>query len=191
MFDPHRTRRSDRRYYTRKGQVIQASRVDVQPIIDQRLVPVYKKFLIANGLAYDSPQPSPPSPVIQLDGIGISVNNVSFPFTLMTLSTEPTIDVTIHGSSQAPTFAAAFYQDTSGNYNFKIVTVPANITSTGIHIENNAKCYIVHVGMFDMITNPNSFSAAYKGVYSFDRYIAVVKCNDFTLSAHDIQIRFD
>lgn len=61
MFDPHRTRRNDRRYYTRKGQVIQANRVDTQPVIAQRLVPVYKDYLFKNSLAYPSP-PAPPSP---------------------------------------------------------------------------------------------------------------------------------
>lgn len=192
MFDPHRTRRSDRRYYTRKGQVIQANRVNVAPIIEQRLVPIYRDYLIKNSLLPSVPIPPP---VITLDGIAISDDNNAdnvhqLPFSDMTLSTEPTIDVTIRGRQQAATFAAAFYQDTAGNYNFKIVIVPAIITATEtLHIENNAKCrYIVHVGTFDM--TPNAFSATYKGVYSFDRYIAVAKCNNFTL-AHDIQIKFD
>ncbi len=193
MFDPHRTRRSDRRYYTRKGQVLQASRVNTQPIIEQRLVPVYKRYLIANGLAYDSPPPQPPSTVITLDGIGISDYTSGdvhqLPFSDMTLSTEPTIDVPISGAMQQPSFAAAFYQDTAGNYNFKVVTVAAYPATGSLHIENNAKCrYIIHAGTFDM--NASTFNGTYKGVYSFDRYIAVAKCNDFTL-AHDIQIKFD
>lgn len=62
MFDPHRTRRSNRRYFTRKGQVLQANRVDTSPVIDQRLVPVYRNYLIQNGLAYSQPPVPPPPP---------------------------------------------------------------------------------------------------------------------------------
>lgn len=190
MFDPHRTRRSDRRYYTRKGQVLQANRVNIAPIIEQRLVPIYRDYLIKNSLLPSVPIPPP---VITLDGIGISdytsgeVNQL--PFSDMTLSTEPTIDVPISGGMQIPTFAAAFYQDTAGNFNFKVVYVPPYPATGSLHIENNAKCrYIIHEGIYDMTAS--NFNATYKGVYSFDRYIAVAKCNDFTL-AHDIQLKFD
>lgn len=79
MFDPHRTRRSDKRYYTRKGQVIQASRVNTKPIIDQRLVPVYKNFLIMNNLIPNTPPPPPPSTKISIDALSVSSIAQSFP----------------------------------------------------------------------------------------------------------------
>lgn len=86
MFDPHRTRRSDNRYYTRKGQVIQASRVNTKPIIDQRLVPVYKQYLINNGLIIQ--QKYTISKVIYKEGATgqVTVNTKAF-----TLTTEPVV----------------------------------------------------------------------------------------------------
>ncbi|AXK90325.1 hypothetical protein [Bo-Circo-like virus CH] len=77
MFDPHRTRRSDKRYYTRKGQVRQASRVNTKPIIDQRLVPVYKNYLITNNLI--SPPPPPPSPQTKLTIDAVSTSSIAQP----------------------------------------------------------------------------------------------------------------
>lgn len=50
MFDPQRTRYSNKRYYTRKGQVIQAKRVDAPLGIESRLVPMYKEYLVKNHL---------------------------------------------------------------------------------------------------------------------------------------------
>nr|QRV61601.1 hypothetical protein [Circular ssDNA virus sp.] len=153
MFDPHRTRRSDRRYYTRKGQVLQANRVNIAPIIEQRLVPIYKDYLIKNSLLPSVPIPPP---VITLDGIAISDYNSGdnvhqLPFSDMTLSTEPTIDVPLTPPPQHTMFAAAFYQDTAGNFNFKVVTVSAYPATGTLHIENNAKCrYIIQTDLFGM-----------------------------------------
>lgn len=79
MFDPHRTRRSDKRYYTRKGQVIQAGKVNTKPIIDQRLVPVYKNYLITNNLISPPPPPPTPSTKITIDAVSASSIAQTFP----------------------------------------------------------------------------------------------------------------
>lgn len=84
MFDPHRTRRSDKRYYTRKGQVIQAGPVNTKPIIDHRLVPVYKNYLITNNLIDVPPPPEPPTPpppttTITIDAVSVSSIAQTFP----------------------------------------------------------------------------------------------------------------
>lgn len=87
MFDPHRTRRSDRRYYTRKGQVIQANRVDTQPVIAQRLVPVYKDYLFKNNLAYPSPPAPPPPPSIYPYTItSVKIGTGTFPISSFTVT---------------------------------------------------------------------------------------------------------
>lgn len=57
MFDPHRTRDSNKRYYTRKGQVIQARRVDAPLGIEGRLVPMYRDFILKNKLITGSDFP--------------------------------------------------------------------------------------------------------------------------------------
>lgn len=101
MFDPHRTRRYDKRYYTRKGQVIQASRVNTKPIIDQRLVPVYKDHIIKNGLIdmTDIPHDIP-----TIDAYVFSdYSNLNY-IRRMDLTTSP---VTINGKSQTVIFSTA------------------------------------------------------------------------------------
>jgi hypothetical protein len=95
MFDPHRTRRYDKRYYTRKGQVIQASRVNTKPIIEQRLVPVYKDFLIKNGLVDVT---DVPHDVPTIDSVVFSDFSSAYPIKRFNLTTSP---VTISGKSQA------------------------------------------------------------------------------------------
>lgn len=60
MFDPHHTRYSNRKYYTRKGQVIQAKRIDNPVGIEDRLVPMYKKYLLKNKLVTSDDLPQKP-----------------------------------------------------------------------------------------------------------------------------------
>ena len=65
MFDPQRTRYSNRKYYTRKGQVIQAKRIDAPLGIESRLVPMYKNYLLKNHLISSGDLPPAPPPVIK------------------------------------------------------------------------------------------------------------------------------
>lgn len=186
MFDPHRIRRSDRRYYTRKGQVLQASRVDVQPIIDQRLVPVYKKYLIANGLAFDAPQPSPPSPPEPIGISGISVNNVSFPFTLMTVYSTPTVQLRAV-AGQGDLLVIVFYKDTGGNYFLQISRKDSGVFEQTIN--DNAECYFyyenrpngINLGSLDSYVKGILDATGEKYVMSFKNNTLYIK-NDVTFS---------
>lgn len=51
MFDPQYTRRSNRRYYTRKGQVNQAKAIDTPVVIEPRLIPIYLNYIKQNNLS--------------------------------------------------------------------------------------------------------------------------------------------
>ena len=50
MFDPHRTRYNDRRYFTKKGQIIQAKKVNPPFSIENDKIEAYKNYLIKNHL---------------------------------------------------------------------------------------------------------------------------------------------
>nr|QZA75057.1 putative ORF3 [Po-Circo-like virus 21] len=167
MFDPHRTRRNDRRYYTRKGQVLQASRVNTQPIIDQRLVPVYKNFLLANGLAYDQPQPVPATPI---DISGIAVNDIQY--TWADFIKYETSTVTINRPTGLAMIAILFYIDTSGNsfIEFKYQAPSSTYNKT---IENVKVCYFQLFSPPSTITNQNTLDNANKGIIdsTADNYI--------------------
>lgn len=57
MFDPHYTRYSNRRKYQKKGQIIQARRVEIPRTIEQSLVPLYKEYFTKNYIqTYVPPQ---------------------------------------------------------------------------------------------------------------------------------------
>lgn len=62
MFDPHYTRKSNKKYYTRKGQIIQAKRTNRADdvVIEPMLIDKYKKYIQDNNLI---PKPTPPPPV--------------------------------------------------------------------------------------------------------------------------------
>lgn len=140
MFDPHRTRRSDSRYFTRKGQVLQASRVNTNPVIDQKLVPIYKNYILKNGLI---PKPeAPPVQPIPIKGISImfaSDNIDNYPFKNMTKSTNPTVNIsTMTGS--AARYLICFWEDTSGNHKFLTYAQGEQTTITET-ITNNVICY--------------------------------------------------
>ena len=107
MFDPHRTRRSDRRYFTRKGQVLQASRVNTKPVIEQRLVPVYQDYLELNGFV-NIPRPVDP---FSRKVIGISFNNVKYPFSEMNKTTDPSVTLTYHGAGLSAGVLMYFWED--------------------------------------------------------------------------------
>ena len=50
MYDPHRLRSNDRRYFTRKGQIIQAKAITPSFKIEKHKVDAYKRFIIKNHL---------------------------------------------------------------------------------------------------------------------------------------------
>lgn len=144
MFDPHRTRRSNRRVFTRKGQVNQASLVNTQPIIEQRLVPIYKEYLFKNNLAYPSPvppSPPPPAPVASIIIHSIAVDGVQYPISSMTKYTTPTVNLSYSTGVRRSVVIIIFYKDTGGNH-FCKVTQQTDGTFTET-IENNAECYFL------------------------------------------------
>lgn len=82
MFDPHRTRYNDRRFFTRKGQILQAKKVDPPFSIEQRKVEAYKQYLLLNHLIqaeeipyYHPPAPGPTKIIIN----AITVSNLEIP----------------------------------------------------------------------------------------------------------------
>lgn len=163
MFDPHRTRRSDRRYYTRKGQVLQASCVNTQPIIDQRLVPVYKNYLIQNGLAHDSPPQPPPVPITPIEISGISVNSQQYIWNSFTKYTTPTVN--LHASTtQAQTrVIIVFYKDTGGNHFCEIKYLGRSSTYDKT-IEDNVECYFLVTSHAYEVTDQNQLDSYEKGL---------------------------
>lgn len=159
MFDPHRTRRSDSRYFTRKGQVLQASRVNTNPTIDQRLVPIYKNYLIKNNL-YVPPPPQPPSSPIHPIGIAVSFEAGEtnyYPFTGMTVNTEPAFD--IHYNSMSSYRALLlFQQKTNGSFVFLVMTFSDEFT---YNVTDNVKCYYKVIP----VNSGNAFLDANKSLY--------------------------
>lgn len=174
MFDPHRTRRNDRRYYTRKGQVIQASRVDVNPIIDQRLVPIYKNYIIKNGILKSDAPPSP-SPSNIIDGIifkNSSNDNRYLSFPNFDLSYATT--VTISGSStDSPAYVFIFNIDLSGNFHIQINFYQSS-TAYNITINDNAICLYEKIG------------TDYFGQFQFTKY-SLVNSSFFEYLSFDLQ----
>lgn len=160
MFDPHRTRRSDRRYYTRKGQVLQASRVNVNPTIDQRLVPIYKNYILKNNLV-NPPPPSPPYPQTAIKPIGVCIEGngqqkTYYPFTGFTLSTERTVRLSAGGGG--PSACLCCRQRTDG---VVIFFVSPFTTSFSYEMTNNVKCYYKYIE----IDNPQTFNLRLKSLY--------------------------
>lgn len=163
MFDPHRTRRSDYRYYTRKGQVLQASRVNVNPTIDQRLVPIYKNYLLKNNLiTVPPPTPPPPQPQTLIKPIGVVIegNGQSkqyYPFTDFQLSTRPnfTLSLTNAGSPHA---CLCIRQRTDGAIIFFVSPFQDDFQYA---ISNNAKCYWKYIPIDDV----NLFNLRVKSLY--------------------------
>lgn len=59
MFDPQYTRRSNRKFYTRKGQIIQAKKVEIPRTIEGELIPLYIEYFKKNHITgYIPPSPS-------------------------------------------------------------------------------------------------------------------------------------
>lgn len=162
MFDPHRTRRSDRRYYTRKGQVLQASRVNTQPIIEQRLVDVYKNYLVSNGLTYADPPPVPISPI---EISGVSIGGTSYQFSSMTKYT--TTAVNIDQNTYVASMAVLFYVDINGISFCHIKYIPSSGSYTRT-INDNKVCYFKMIPAQEGITNQAQLDATEKGLLDPD-----------------------
>lgn len=161
MFDPHRTRSSNKRYYTRKGQVLQASRVNTQPIIEQRLVPVYKNYLIRNNLIDDTPSPDDP---INIEGVffeNASGQPFSYPITSMILSTQPTINYS-NNTGMRGGVILALYQDINGNNHLVAAGVQNGLLT--LSIEDNAKCRYIYTTNY--APPPDVFKNCIKGIYT-------------------------
>lgn len=184
MFDPHRTRRSDRRYYTRKGQVIQASRVNVNPTIDQRLVPIYKNYIIKNNLLTSPPPPAPPQKNFIPAGIVIKSQPqetlMYFPFTEFTFSTEETININMTTPSEVYHALLIFQQKKDGSFEFITFSYTGTIEYT---IKNNAKCYYKSIGA----NGPGNYNGSWKGIYhtspSLENVFISFDPNEYTPSA--------
>lgn len=159
MFDPHRTRRSDRRYYTRKGQVLQAGRVNAQPVIDQRLVPVYKNYLLSNGLI---PAPPPPGPSESVNVTGLRFDNVGFFFSAMQKYTTPTVNIN-QPSPNNDGVACLFYITLVGDSFCEFKYVAANGTYSK-SIQHNKVCYFIFMDNPSTITSQETLNAVEKAI---------------------------
>lgn len=106
MFDPHRTRRNDRRFYTKKGQIIQARNFSAPFNIERSKVEAYKKYILDNKLieipenvlpvTVDTIVEQTNSLVIQTDDLiyntqtqSIDISQVSAPRMVFTIKDEP------------------------------------------------------------------------------------------------------
>lgn len=156
MFDPHRTRRSDRRFYTRKGQVLQASRVNVNPTIDQRLVPIYKNYLLKNNLFQ--------SPIKGIKPLGIAIEgDLSgdydfYPFTEFTLTTSEIFNIEATFPSSTISAVLIFQKQTNGYFRFHTI-----VFSGSIHMQetDNVKCYYKII----QISSESIYNDRSKGLY--------------------------
>lgn len=90
MFDPHHTRYNDRRYYTRKGQIIQAKKVDPPFTIESHKIEAYKKYIVKNHLITQHTIPT-------VDSVSFSDDPNTYLISTMNTSTQP---VTVVGPSQ-------------------------------------------------------------------------------------------
>ena len=83
MFDPHRTRKTNKKYYTRKGQIIQAKRTNKSDdvVIEPMLIDKYKKFIIDNNLIPKPPVPPPVRLIPKVIGIFNAFSNQEALFT--------------------------------------------------------------------------------------------------------------
>lgn len=166
MFDPHRTRRNDRRYYTRKGQVLQAKRTDVPFSIEPNKVAAYKEYIIKNNLISFTPSPpSPPSPddKINIDGVFFQRDSqvYSYPVSSMTLSTAPTINYS-NNTGMRGGVILALYQDTDGYFHLVSAGVQNGLLT--LNIENNAKCRYIFTT--NWAPHPDTWKNSIKGIYA-------------------------
>ncbi len=178
MFDPHRTRRSDKRYYTRKGQVLQAGRVNTQPVIQQNLVPSYQRYLIANKLV-NANIVNPPETI---PVIGMVFNGVKYPFTDFEVTTDQTKTIDYHGAGLSAGVLMAFYEDVDGNHHVTFQYAPADGQVYQVTVTNNRKMYWKLISTRDA-GDEDQFRSIPKGLYSKpDDVTAFVQLINSTIS---------
>ncbi len=179
MFDPHGTRRSDRRYYTRKGQILQASRVNIQPIIEQRLVPVYKQYIVNNNLL-ETKDPNVYINRIMYDSRELSdAEDIYVNIADMTLSTESTVQITMtHNTSGYASGYFIIYKDLEERIYFKVFAIQSG--SQTVTITGNAKCYYQSVPL--SATDYNYFTSGPFTCYNNENFIVVFEGDEFQVS---------
>lgn len=137
MFDPHRTRHNDRRYYTKKGQVIQARSISAPFNIDRSKVDAYKEYIIKNNLISVAPPPPPPSTTITIDAVSTSAHpGESFPTNQFAYTAEG--GVVDMSSFTAPRVLIAI-KERANDY-LIIIFMVANYTSLPV---DPGTCYVV------------------------------------------------
>ena len=102
MFDPHRTRYNDRRYFTKKGQIIQAKKVNPPFSIENDKINAYKSYIIRNKLI-EAPIPDVDSFKFSDDGRWNNISDLDISDT-ETIIQGPCQAITIETSSTNPNF---------------------------------------------------------------------------------------
>lgn len=92
MYDPHHLRRNDRRFFTRKGQVIQAKNISAPFTIERNKVGAYKEYILKNHLVSQDELG-----VVYLTGVSIYYNTLyqsTIPFNQFSYTNNPmTLDL--------------------------------------------------------------------------------------------------
>lgn len=138
VYDPHRIFSSNSSHRRHKGQVIQSRLVDRPVTIDKRLVPIYRDFLLSNGLI--SLPPPPPPPLVDgivlhfsqtTDVVRLSFSELEFRTCRVTSNTD-TISSSLFSDS-LPAFAV-FLTEFNDEYNllgFTSIDYPGSRISLG------------------------------------------------------------
>lgn len=182
MFDPHRVL-SRNRYNANSGRILHAKATkDRSLVVNRSDFPRYIEILKANGL-YPSQPPSPPSPDDKINIEGVFFENASgqpysYPITSMTLSTEPTINLSSNTGTYGGGYIALF-QDTYGNNH--LVAVGVRSGQVTLNIENNAKCRYIYNRSISA-QDASTFNNCIKGVYTNN--------NQTILSARSNELNF-
>lgn len=163
MFDPHRTRRNDRRFYTKKGQVLQAKNLNAPFTIEQNKINAYKNYLIQNRLAYDAPQAPPPVPIAPIGISGIEIEANKYLFSTFTKSTDPTVNLHYSTGVNQDRVIIYFYKDTDGNHYCEVTYLGRGSTFDRT-IENNSECYFLTTGHPYQVTGQDQLDSYAKSI---------------------------
>lgn len=184
MFDPHRTRSYDKRYYTRKGQVIQAKRVDSLKGVQRNLIPMYKEYMIKNNLISVTPPPPPEPYVFNItnvrlgtSGDGVDFSNfitaaqdtvISGPALITTVDTAPNITMYTVANIWISSSQTYTVNANSKYYNWNRATPISGF----IYFRNSEGLYGLAIPINEEVYDNgdiNSFNV-YKRVITFDGY---------------------
>ena len=119
MYDPHRLRRNDRRYYTRKGQIIQAKAFNAPFTIESNKVEAYKEYILQNKLIPKPPTPPPPPPLYPITIEGLLIKQGDDEGTLFFNEFEYTSE-SQYVSMVVGTKLCFLVNEQNGNLNFRI-----------------------------------------------------------------------